>query len=98
MSDIEIIQANIHKTLTLGILFRTSTKQSGFIMKELLFAASELGVQIRFTPVSRKSYNAWVTRQGKGRYIVTLLGRQINASDIALVYRVLNQGPCRRAD
>ncbi|MBP5487980.1 MAG: phosphoserine phosphatase SerB [Bacteroidales bacterium] len=82
---LDIGQANIHKTLTLGILFRTSTKQSGFIMKDLLFAASELGVQIRFTPVSRKSYNAWVTRQGKGRYIVTLLGRQINASDIAKV-------------
>ncbi|MBP5572530.1 MAG: phosphoserine phosphatase SerB [Bacteroidales bacterium] len=85
---LDIGQANIHKTLTLGILFRTSTKQSGFIMKDLLFAASELGVQIRFTPVSRKSYNAWVTRQGKGRYIVTLLGRQINASDIAKVTAV----------
>ncbi|MBR3499836.1 MAG: phosphoserine phosphatase SerB [Bacteroidales bacterium] len=85
---LDIGQANIHKTLTLGILFRTSTKQSGFIMKELLFAASELGVQIRFTPVSRKSYNAWVTRQGKGRYIVTLLGRQINASDIARITAV----------
>lgn len=85
---LDIGQANIHKTLTLGILFRTSTKQSGFIMKELLFAASELGVQIRFTPVSRKSYNAWVMRQGKGRYIVTLLGRQINASDIARITAV----------
>ena len=61
---LDIGQANIHQTVTLGILFRTTTKLSGFIMKDLLFAASELGVQIRFTPVSRKSYNAWVTRQG----------------------------------
>ena len=82
---LDIGQANIHQTVTLGILFRTTTKLSGFIMKDLLFAASELGVQIRFTPVSRKSYNAWVTRQGKGRYIATLLGRQINASDIARI-------------
>ena len=82
---LDIGQANIHQTVTLGILFRTTTELSGFIMKDLLFAASELGVQIRFTPVSRKSYNAWVTRQGKGRYIATLLGRQINASDIARI-------------
>lgn len=85
---LDIGQANIHQTLTLGILFRTSTRQSGFIMKDLIFAASSLGVQIRFTPVSRKSYNAWVDRQGKGRYIVTLLGRQINASDIARITEV----------
>ena len=85
---LDIGQANIHQTLTLGILFKTTTQKSGFIMKDLLFAASELGVQIRFSPVSRKSYQAWVSRQGKGRYIATLLGRVINASDIARITEV----------
>lgn len=87
---LDIGQANIHKSLTLGILFRTTTKQSGFIMKDLLFKASELGVMIRFTPISEEAYNAWVARQGKNRYIVTLLGRQITAAEIASITGVVS--------
>lgn len=87
---LDIGQANIHKSLTLGILFRTTTKQSGFIMKDLLFKASELGVMIRFTPITEEAYNAWVARQGKNRYIVTLLGRQITAAEIASITGVVS--------
>lgn len=86
---LDIGQANIHKTLALGILFKTTTEQSGFIMKELLFKASELGVQVRFTPVPREDYDAWVLRQGKNRFIVTLLGRVVSASHIAVVTKVI---------
>lgn len=86
---LDIGQANIHKSLTLGILFRTTTDKSGFIMKDLLFIASELGVHIRFTPVSEEAYNAWVARQGKNRYIVTLLGREITASEISEITGVV---------
>lgn len=87
---LDIGQANIHKSLTLGILFRTTTQQSGFIMKDLLFKASELGVIIRFTPITEDAYNAWVARQGKNRYIVTLLGRQITAAEIASITGVVS--------
>lgn len=87
---LDIGQANIHKSLTLGILFRTTTQQSGFIMKDLLFKASELGVMIRFTPISEEAYNAWVARQGKNRYIVTLLGRHITAAEIASITGVVS--------
>ena len=80
---LDIGQSNIHQSLTLGILFKTTTDKSGFIMKDLLFKASELGVHIRFTPVDEEHYNAWVARQGKNRYIVTLLGRVITAEQIA---------------
>lgn len=79
---LDIGQANIHKSLTLGILFSTSQENSGFIMKDLLFKASELGVTIRFTPVDREQYDNWVSRQGKNRYIITLLGRTISAQQI----------------
>ena len=88
---LDIGQENIHKSLTLGILFKTTPEQSGFIMKELLFKASELGVQIRFTPISREAYDAWVARQGKHRYIVTLLGRHVSARQIADVTNVIFQ-------
>ena len=82
---LDIGQSNIHKSLVLGILFKTTTEQSGFIMKDLLFEASRLGVQIRFTPIERDQYDAWVARQGRNRYIVTLLGRVVTAEEIAEV-------------
>ena len=86
---LDIGQANIHKSLTLGILFKTSREKSGFIMKDLLFKASELGVHIRFTPVDESEYNAWVARHGKNRYIITLLGRTVTAREIADVTAVI---------
>ena len=90
---LDIGQANIHKSMTLGILFKTTSDKSGAIMKELLFKASELGVIIRFTPIQAEDYDAWVGRQGKNRYIVTLLGRKVTAQHIAEVTRaVCDQG------
>ena len=88
---LDIGQANIHKSLTLGILIMTTPDKSGNIMKELLFKASELGVMIRFTPISEEDYEAWVGRQGKNRYIITLLGRTVSARHIAEVTAVVAQ-------
>ena len=86
---LDIGQANIHKSLTLGFLIKTTPSVSGFIMKDLLFKASELGVNIRFSSVDREAYDAWVLRQGKNRYIITLLGRQVTARQIADVTKVV---------
>ncbi len=88
-SILDIGQANIHQSLTLGILILTTPDKSGWIMKELLFKASELNVNIRFTPISEKHYEDWVARQGRNRYIITLLGRQVTAAQIASVTRVI---------
>lgn len=82
---LDIGQADIHHTLSLGILFKTHSGVSGEIMKELLFKASELNVQIRFTPVSIEDYANWVSLQGKNRWIITILGRRLTARQIALV-------------
>ncbi|MFR9602370.1 MAG: phosphoserine phosphatase SerB [Rikenellaceae bacterium] len=82
---LDIGQANIHHSLALGILFKTTPDQSGSIMKDLLFTTSRLGVSIKFTPISEEEYNDWVGQQGKNRYIVTLLGRQITAANIAQI-------------
>ncbi|MDE6859632.1 MAG: phosphoserine phosphatase SerB [Duncaniella sp.] len=82
---LDIGQADIHHTLSLGILIRTNSDVSGNIMKELLFKASQLNVAIRFTAVSREEYEEWVGRQGKNRWIITLLGRRLTARQIANV-------------
>lgn len=86
---LDIGQADIHNTLSLGILFKTEEKNSGFIMKELLFSASSLGVTIRFFPISAEEYEDWVCMQGKNRYILTLLGRKLSAKQISAVTSVL---------
>lgn len=73
---LDIGQADIHNTLSLGILFKSEERHSGFIMKELLFKASSLGVTIRFEPITTEQYDNWVGMQGKNRYILTVLGLQ----------------------
>ena len=94
--DVDIMdigQADIHSTLSLGILFKCCEKDSGNIMKDLLFKASELGINIRFYPISREEYEEWVSMQGKNRYILTLLGRKLTAQQIAGATKILaNQG------
>ncbi len=82
---LDIGQADIHHSLSLGILFRTTSDRSGDIMKDLLFKAYELKVKIRFEPVSISDYEKWVGRQGKNRWIITILGRRLTAKHIALV-------------
>lgn len=88
---LDIGQADIHNTLSLGILFKTEEQNSGFIMKELLFKASSLAVNIRFYPISVEEYNSWVSMQGKNRYILTLLGRKLSARQISAVTSVLSE-------
>ena len=93
VSIMDIGQANIHSTLSLGILFMSQKTDSGNIMKELLFKASDLGVNIRFYPVPVEEYEEWVNMQGKDRYIMTLLGRKLSAKQITAVTHILsNQG------
>lgn len=82
---LDIGQADIHHSLSLGILFRTTSERSGDIMKDLLFKCYELSVKIRFSPISISDYESWVSRQGKNRWIITILGRQLKARHIALV-------------
>lgn len=82
---LDIGQADIHHSLSLGILFRTDSDRSGDILKDLLFKCYELNVKIRFSPVSIEDYENWVSRQGKNRWIITILGRQLTANHIALV-------------
>lgn len=82
---LDIGQSDIHQNLALGILFLTKEGASGTIMKEVLFKCTELNMQVRFKPVSQDKYAEWVSRQGKDRYIVTVLGKFIEAEQISLI-------------
>lgn len=87
---LDIGQADIHHTLSLGILFKMSDRSdSGNVLKDVLFKCSELNVTPRFTPVSIERYNNWVSRQGKGRYVVTILGKEITAHQLSKVTKAI---------
>lgn len=86
---LDIGQADIHSTLSLGILIRIDEMHSGQVIKELLFKATELGVNIGFSPVTDEQYEAWVGRQGKNRYILTLIGRTLTARQIEAATKVI---------
>ncbi|MFT4071933.1 MAG: phosphoserine phosphatase SerB [Dysgonamonadaceae bacterium] len=84
-SILDMGQANIHHTLSLGIMFEAQSTDSGEIMKNLLFKSSELGVNIRFKPISKTQYEEWVSLQGKNKFIITILGRKLAAGQISAV-------------
>ena len=73
---LDIGQADIHQTLSLGILFKSHE-------------ASELGVNIRFYPISVDEYENWVSMQGKNRYIITILGRRLTAKQISAATKII---------
>jgi len=87
---LDIGQAVIHEDLGLGILFEVSEKaESSPILKELLFKAYELGINVKFTPIPHEKYQEWVSHQGKDRHIVTLLARKLKAEHLARVTTVI---------
>lgn len=86
---LDIGQSDIHRNLSLGILFKSMHNNSGEIMKDLLFKAYEMDVNVRFTPITAERYSNWVGMQGKNRYIITLLGRILTAKQIAAVSHII---------
>lgn len=91
---LDIGQAVIHEDLGLGILMEVPEKsESSPILKDLLFKAYEMGLNIKFTPIPENKYNEWVEHQGKERFIITLLSRKLTAVQLAKVTGLIsNQG------
>ncbi|MBE6312641.1 MAG: phosphoserine phosphatase SerB [Bacteroidales bacterium] len=85
---LDIGQADIHQSLSLGILVRfrkSQTNVGGGVLKDILFKGYELGVKVRFVPISTEQYNEWVSKQGQDRHIVTILGKGITAEQISKI-------------
>lgn len=83
---LDIGQAVIHEHISLGLLVELPQQQSSAtVMKELLYAAHQQEVQVNFTPILLAQYERWVAEQGKERRIITMMGRQVTAKQIAAV-------------
>ncbi|WP_431136397.1 phosphoserine phosphatase SerB [Psychroserpens mesophilus] len=88
---LDIGQANIHDTLSLGFMFEIeSGRDSASVLKDLLFKSYELEVVAKFTPISLEDYEKWVQLQGKDRYIITILGEKLSAEQISQVTKVIS--------
>lgn len=89
---LDIGQAVIHDTLSLGILIEVpETSESSPVLKDILFRTHELGLTVRFSPVDPQSYGHWVDGQGKQRHIITLLARKITAEHLSAVTTVVSK-------
>lgn len=83
---LDIGQAVIHDHLTWGILVEIPDEtKAPPLLKDVLFRVHELGLHVRFAPVSQEDYDQWAAGRNRARYIVTLLARDISADQIARV-------------
>ena len=87
---LDIGQAVIHDYLSLGILVEIPAEYaSSSILKDLLFEAHKLGIQIRFSAIDPDNYENWTNHQGQERRIITLLGRKLTGEQLAKVARAM---------
>jgi phosphoserine phosphatase len=87
---LDIGQAVIHNHLSLGMLIALPSKtESSPVLKELLFKAYELGIDIRFDPINARDYSQWVQSHGKDRFIISLLARKITGEHISKVTEII---------
>ena len=88
---LDIGQADIHDTLSLGILFEVKAGfNSGRVLKDLLFKGYELGIKVKFIPISIPEYEKWVKGQSKQRYIINVLGEKLKAEQLAAVTQIMS--------
>jgi phosphoserine phosphatase len=89
---LDIGQAVVHETLSLGLLVEIPRGESSRGLQDALAARSrELGLQVNFTLVAKADLEEWISSQGKDQFIVTILGRAISANHIARVSAIVAQ-------
>ncbi|PVZ66353.1 phosphoserine phosphatase SerB [Pelagibaculum spongiae] len=87
---LDIGQAVIHDTLSFGVMVHIPDPVEP-VQKDLLYHLHSLNMQIRFTQISRPDYMQWAAGKGQQRQVITLLGREINAAQLAWVSRVISE-------
>ncbi|MEH6515743.1 MAG: phosphoserine phosphatase SerB [Halioglobus sp.] len=89
---LDIGQAVIHATLSIGVLVETPGFEHGSeITAALKTFAEQRGLMARFSEVSHASYQEWVEAQGRSRHIITLLARKITADQLSRVSTVVHR-------
>lgn len=91
--DLDILdagQAVIHDQLSLALVIASKNEtESALAMKEILLVSHELGLAVRFKPITNEQYKNWVKEGGQVRYIVTVLARHLTPEHLAAVAAVI---------
>ncbi|MFP4391461.1 MAG: phosphoserine phosphatase SerB [Desulfohalobiaceae bacterium] len=109
---LDISQAVIHASLSLSLLLHFSdSQQSKSVLKELLYQAHNLNLDLEFSTIEPGEYQNWTRQADHKTYILTLLGRSLNIEhlfrisslvrdnqlDIAQIERLSDRRPLTQA-
>ncbi|WP_032053598.1 phosphoserine phosphatase SerB [Acinetobacter baumannii] len=88
---LDVGQAVIHNQLTLGIVVASENETAtALAMKEILILAHDIGLTVRFKPISGAEYDQWVSEGGRTRYIVTALAPDLTAAHLQAVTQIVS--------
>lgn len=87
---LDIGQAVVHESLSLGILIEVPLGESYTALKSALTAdAEQLGLRASFNAISQDALHRWLHGMRDQQFIVTILGRKITAPHLARVSAIL---------
>ncbi|MDC4647726.1 phosphoserine phosphatase SerB [Acinetobacter baumannii] len=88
---LDVGQAVIHNQLTLGIVVASENETAtALAMKEILILAHDIGLTVRFKPISGAEYDQWVSEGGRTCYIVTALAPELTAAHLQAVTQIVS--------
>lgn len=89
---LDVGQGVIHDQLTLGIVTASpDPTATALAMRDMLLIAQELGLTVRFKPISEEHYQKWVNDGGQTRHIVTVLARALTPKQLSAVAAVISR-------
>ena len=86
---LDIGQSIIHDHLSLGILVNIPGNIT-LLKASIDHMFSDFTIEVSFTSVTTKSYEAWVGLQGSSRYLLTILARSIKAEHFGEVLALVS--------
>jgi phosphoserine phosphatase len=88
---LDVGQAVIHNQLTLGIVVASEDQTAtALAMKDILILAHDIGLTVRFKPITAEDYEQWVQEGGRTRYIVTALAPELTATHLQAVTNIVS--------
>lgn len=88
---LDVGQAVIHNQLTLGIVVSSDDQTAtALAMKDILILAHDIGLTVRFKPITGAEYDQWVGEGGRTRYIVTALAPELTAAHLQAVTNIVS--------
>lgn len=89
---LDLSQAIVHETNSLSLLLEVPCQeQTTPMLKDLLFEAHTLGLEMTFSTIAREEYHSWVQAQRTKQTIVTLLGQSLTARHLAAISGLVHE-------